>query len=343
MSIYKRGDVYWFHFRFDGQEVQKSTKQGNRQAAIKIEAAYRTKLALGEVGLDETPERRGLAIKDLLESLKTDYELRGRLSVQNANGIKRAEKDFGSIRVKNLTSTFVDEYKKRRLGDGAAPATINRVLQIIKKSYSLAVRRGDLKRTPYIQLLSEAGNTRLGFFEDHEFRKVHANLPADLKGFCLFGYLTGWRKGEIASLRWEDIEGGMVHLRGVNAKNGEARSVALVGELADLIERRRQARAVKDQSGILVASPLIFHREGLPVCEFRKAWASACKKAGVSGRLFHDLRRTAVRNFVRSGVPQSVAMRISGHKTFAMFKRYDITSENDLRDAMQRVERARAL
>ena len=127
----------------------------------------------------------------------------------------------------------------------------------------------------------------------------------------------------------------MIRLQGEHSKNREPRQVAIAGELSALIEqRRKQARIV---NGVL--SRFVFHRDsGEPVQEIRKAWASACKKAGVA-RLFHDLRRTAGRNMVRSGVPQSVAMKISGHKTASMFRRYDIANEDDLRQAMQAVER----
>src|ERR1039458_7364647 len=85
----------------------------------------------------------------------------------------------------------------------------------------------------------------------------------------------------------------------------------------------------------------IFHRDGAPVGEFRKSWKAACKKAGVSGRLFHDLRRSAVRNMTQAGVPQAVAMKISGHKTACMFQRYNIVATDDLRTALERTERYR--
>ena len=89
-------------------------------------------------------------------------------------------------------------------------------------------------------------------------------------------------------------------------------------------------------------SDLVFHRNGKVISSFKRSWDTASKAAGVPGRLFHDLRRTAVRDLVRSGVPQSLAMRITGHKTASVFTRYDITSDTDRRDAMRKLEAYRA-
>jgi integrase len=162
-------------------------------------------------------------------------------------------------------------------------------------------------------------------------------LPVYLQDFARFGYLTGWRKGEIASLRWQDVEGDIIRLRAENSKNGEGRSVTLNGELEELIKRRRVARQVKTKTGALLAE-LVFHHDGQPIVDLRKAWATACKMANVQGKLFHDLRRTAVRNMVRAGVPEKVAMSFSGHKTRSMFDRYNITNERDQREAMQKTQ-----
>jgi len=159
------------------------------------------------------------------------------------------------------------------------------------------------------------------------------------------------------------VEGDLVRLRGENSKNGEARTVTLSGDLADLIERRKAQRRVETKTGVLL-SDYVFHQKGEPVGDFRKAWATGCVAAGLGqfvcdrcnqrigghtceacksearyvGRIFHDFRRTAVRNMVRAGVPERVAMTISGHKTRSIFDRYNIVNEADLREAMQRTQ-----
>jgi integrase len=105
--------------------------------------------------------------------------------------------------------------------------------------------------------------------------------------------------------------------------------IALTGELWELIERQWRTRGV---------IPWIFHRHGLPIGDLRKAWRTACRKAGVPGRLFHDLRRTAARNMRRARVPERVIMDIIGHETTAMFVRYNIVDESDSREAMARTQ-----
>ena len=115
-----------------------------------------------------------------------------------------------------------------------------------------------------------------------------------------------------------------------DAKTGHGRVLSLVGDLRLIIERRLKARRLD--------CPLVFHRYGKPVGEYRKRWKKACKAAGVAGRIPYDLRRTAVRNMIRAGVDQAVAMKISGHRTDAVFRRYNIVSDEDIRDAMVKTE-----
>ena len=329
MAVYKRGNVYWYHFTFAGRRVQASTKVRNRNDALEIERCVRTDMAKGLVGLEQRP-KQSPSVSELFDALERDFRTRGKWSVRQESNFRGLRAAFsGGLKASGLTAADVDRFIARKQKQGRAAGTINRVTLLLGQAYRLA----NLE-PPKITHLSEAGNERKGFFEADEFRRVYQNLPEGLRDFALFAFITGWRKSEIASLTWADVEDNLIRLRGEHSKNREARSVAIAGQLFDLIARRREARLV----GGTTLSQFVFHRSGSSVQEFRKAWASACKKAGVD-RLFHDLRRSAVRNMIRSGVPQSIAMKISGHKTASMFRRYDIASEDDLRAAMQSVDR----
>ena len=128
--------------------------------------------------------------------------------------------------------------------------------------------------------------------------------------------------------------------------------MALVGDLAQIIERRWQARTITLKSGATLISGLVFHRgegsgkhqgEAAPVMDFDKAFATACQAAGLvygrkGGSTFHDFRRTAARNLRSAGVPENIAMQITGHRTRSMFDRYAITNEADVADAMAAVQ-----
>jgi integrase len=175
-------------------------------------------------------------------------------------------------------------------------------------------------------------NARQGFFEQEEFEAMVEHLPTYLKDFVRFAYLSGWRKGEISQLQWADVDrkAHVIRLRPDTSKTQEGRVLVLDEELWNLLERRWQEQA---------SVPWVFHRKGAQIGDFKKAWRTACRKGGVPGKLFHDLRRTAVRNMVRAGVPERVAMAVSGHKTRSIFDRYNIVNEQDLREAMVRTRR----
>ncbi len=335
-----RGKTWWMQFYVDGRQHRESTKAADRERAEKVLRARLKEVHAHE--LDPTrsfvsQHDRRRTVADLMDALKTDFEIRGMDSRQNLSNIKRVREDFGHYRATALTAEAIDKYIASRLRPTdaltmpSAASSINRVTQLLGQAYKLAALPG-----PRIRKLSEIGNERQGFFSEQEIRKVVANLRAELADFTLFGWLTGMRKSDIASLAWEDVDGDVIRLRAENAKNGEARMIPLEGELAELIARRQAARPVKVNGTAMLCS-LIFHRKGQPIGDFRKAWAMASKKAGIR-RLFHDLRRSACRNMVQAGVAQSIAMKISGHKTDSMFRRYAIVAESDLRTALRRTQ-----
>lgn len=132
-------------------------------------------------------------------------------------------------------------------------------------------------------------------------------------------------------------------LRTEHSKNKEPRLLPLAGGLAEIIARRWQARTIEDPDGSTRLAEFVFHcGNGAPVGDFRHAWAAACKKAGMPGLLFHDLRRSAVRNYDRSGIRQAVAMKITDHKTLSVYQRYRIVNERDLESALSQTQAALA-
>lgn len=329
--VFKRGGIWWVAFYVDGREQRESARTDSEGTAQKY---LRKKLK--EVHAHEldpakpfvTQRERKRTVSDLMDALKADFEIRGKWNPQVRTNVEHVRTTFGNMRATALTAEEVDGYIQRRLSEGAAKASVNRVTQLLKQAYGLSELPA-----PRIRRLDESDNVRRGFFTEREVRLVMANLPSDLADFTLFAWLTGMRKGEIASLRWEDFDGECIRLRAEDAKNGTARLIPLEGELVELVERRKIARQFKAKNTVIL-SALIFHRGAQPIREFRKSWATACRLAGVR-RLFHDLRRSACRNMVSAGVAQVTAMELSGHKTDSMFRRYAIVAENDMRVALR--------
>ena len=156
-----------------------------------------------------------------------------------------------------------------------------------------------------------------------------------------FAYCTGWRvRSEILPLQWKQIDwtAGTVRLEPGTTKNDEGRmfAFAVLPELADVLRRQWEyTKALQREKGQLIGS--VFHRNGRPIKDYRGAWDKACESAKVVGRIPHDFRRTAVRNLERAGVPRSVAMKLTGHKTESVYRRYAIVSEADLSDGLRRL------
>jgi integrase len=190
--------------------------------------------------------------------------------------------------------------------------------------------QGYISVIPEIPRLSERGNERQGYFTEAEFQELYQHLPTYLGDFAYFGYLTGWRKSEIASLTWSCLDWTAMVVRLKTSKNGESRVFPIQegGVLEELLMERLA----------LENGEYVFHQgNGKPVGDISTAWRTANKRAGMD-KLFHDLRRTVVRNLIARKIPERLVMALCGHKTNHMLHRYHVVIEHDLKEVVERTE-----
>jgi len=318
--IFKRGSVYWIAYCYRGKEHRESSRSDSEAQARKL-----LKRRLGEAGTGRLvgPSEERLTFDDLSKMLLTDYEINGKRSVESVRlSLRHLREFFGLDRALDITADRVAKYVRERQKEGAANGSINRELAALKRAFTLATRAGKLGSAPYIPLLEE-NNSRRGFLDHGSFLALRDGLPAHLKDPVTFLYLSGWRVSEMRTLEWRDVDlaGRELCLRPEVSKNKDGRPLPLRGELLEIVQRAHDKQRPD--------SRFVFHDKGEPIGDFRKAWKTASKKAGLSGIIVHDLRRTAVRNMVRAGIPERIAMELSGHKTRRVFDRYNIVNDAD--------------
>jgi integrase len=355
-TVYLRGKTWWIQYFMNGQPFRESSNSNKKMVAKEL-----LKKRLGEVAEGKAPAVRldKVMFKDLSDAFLDDYKLNQRKSIKRATqSVGYLLKEFDKHRANAITTPKITAYIKKRSGEGAANATVNRELAALKRILNLAAKQTppQLERVPFIPMLKE-NNIRKGFFEHGSFVALRDALPDYLKPLVTFAYRTGWREAEITNLTWSqvDLDGGIVRLEPGTTKNDDGRTVYLDGELQIIFknqsEERKRAKKLTEY--------VFPNQNGTgQIKDFRHKWNEACRSVGLGfgyrlekeyvakwqgklppGPILHDFRRTAVRNMVRSGVPETVAMKISGHKTRSVFDRYNIVSEDDLKQAAAQQEK----
>ena len=228
---------------------------------------------------------------------------------------------------------------------GIAPATVKLELTHLHKAFRLAERAGKAVCPPFPQIAVQ--NVRTGFFERADFEAVRSHVLEAFKGPVTFACLTGWRlASEVLTLRWAqvDFSAGTVRLEPGTTKNDEGRMFPF-GALPDLAHmlRTQWEKTLSLEMTTGQSIPTVFHWndrgtiKAIHAKVFYRRWKEACRLAGVPTRIPHDFRRTAVRNLERAGVPRSVAMKLTGHKTEAVYRRYAIVCEADLTEGLKKL------
>jgi site-specific recombinase XerD len=275
---------------------------------------------------------KGPTFETMRTRIEEDYKVNGQDAKTLRYPLNRLAKQFKGWPLARFTREVILEYQRERRLAGAAAATVNMDCAILRRMLHLAGVRLEIPRL-------RTNNARPGFFEKEEFARVLEALPAHLKPLMEVAYITGWRViSELMTRQWKHVEEDLwLRLDPGEAKNDEPRRFPLIPNLKRIIHAQRvERRRLEKEKGISIPW-IFFHDDGRPIKDYDNAWRSACKVAGCPERIVHDLRRTAVRNLVRARATEGVVMRLTGHKTRAVFERYNIVSGQDLRDAGTRL------
>ena len=339
-GLYRRGEVWWMTWRTpDGKRHRASTEKQYHQEA-KIE---RDRI-MGEIAHGRPVVLPGkVTLEELGALIEADYRMRRQRSLGRMKGaLKVLQSYFGRQPAAGIFYDDTMAYREKRRKEGLAMATINYELAILRRMLRLGVKARKLTTVPVIET-PDPENARTGYFERDDFEAVAKQLPASYAAVARFSYLTGWRaRSEVLRFTWDrvDFQAGTVRLD--TSKNGEPRLFPfdVLPELADLLKARRAATdAVIRETGKRV--PWVFHdgARPIPYKKLLKAWKAACAAADVEGRILHDFRRTAARNLRRAGVDEGTIMKLVGWETRAMFDRYNIIDERDLRAGVGKLAR----
>lgn len=339
-------------FKLGNSEKWYTKVRGKRQSTgtvVKEEAKkiLQARLGRASLGLADPNDLRKVKYEGIRDALLADYangKQNGRSLVTKADGTRTVwgldhlNSFFTGRSVVDIDTKLLRQFIEQRKRDGAENGTINRNLCLLRRMIRLAAQENPSIRSPHFPLLEEP-KPRQGFIDEKQFLKLYEELKPSLRPFVVFLYTTGCRTGEAKSLRWNQVDWTerVVRVGAEQTKNDEPRTIPLDDNVVRLLEAIPQSER----------GELLF-----PVGCYRKAWITACCRAGLGtrtpgkqnggygqyeGLIPHDLRRSAVRNLRKAGVGEVVAMSVSGHKTAEVFRRYDITDDSDKREAVRLV------
>jgi integrase len=333
-EIRKVGDTWKIRYTLNGRRIQE------RAGPRKQDAVDLLKLRLGQAVEGRLhPDAARLQWADL-DAIILDEHAQHRSYAKVERHVRRhLRRHFAGERATGITYDRLLRFKRDRLAEKASPSTVRYELSLIRTGLVVAHKAGRVLNLPPLPSV-HVENTRTTFFSDENFAALVKHLPPAVAAVATFMFWAGWRRNETLTREWRHVDWheGTICLEPGETKNGKGRSIpfaVLPGLAAVLKAQRAYTDAVERRTGSVVR--WVFHREGRPVKSIRQAWRTACKKAKLIGHIPHDFRRSAVRRLEWAGISRSVAMKIVGHSSEAIYNRYSISNDADVREALTKV------
>jgi integrase len=337
-GVYLRPDSpFWMiRFRLKGCLFRESSRARSKKEALAYLRRRMAEFGLGSAGFEFGIPTLGEAAEALLSHMRA----------ANRSGYAEVRSHLRSIvahfgmetRLAEVSPERMDAFMAARRASGLRDDSVYNEMSTLRRCLRLQWKRNRLLVLPTFPMPAK-GKARQGFFTAEEVERLCGVLPPHAVNAVRFAWETGWRRGEIFGLRWEDVnlESGVIYLS--DSKNGEGRQLPF-GEsevLARIIrEQRASASAFELRRGRRVTH--VFHYKGRHLPEgLKRCWKAACRRAGLEARLFHDLRRSFIQRCEDHGIARSSAMKITGHKTEAIYARYAIAPRASISAALRRL------
>ena len=340
MAIYKRGGVYWFHFIFDGRHVQKSTKTKSKAAAREIEAAYRVKLAKGEVGIDEKLPAPNFneAMKDFLAWSKNEHATKLSTHKRYVTSSKALLRFFKDTQLDRITTDSVEQFKQRRIKQKGSrtkrhlrPATVNRELACLKILFNRLKRIVPLNPVSESKFLDE-DNEQMRVLTPEEEKTYLLAASQPLRDIAMLMVDTGMRPEEVCRIRRENVNLEHGFIFNPYGKTKAAKRKIPLSERATQILANRLEKA----KGVY-----LFRGRGVgdtPILHVNRAHTSAVERSGINPFRLYDLRHTWASRAAMAGIDLVTLAAMLGHSKLAMVTRYCHPTEQHQFEAMQKVQ-----
>jgi integrase len=365
MAIFKRGRVYWYHFLFNGEHIQESTKQGNPRVARQIEAAKRTALAKGEVGIEErktAPKFVDFA-KRFLAHVEARHENKPATVFFYSTKLNRLQKfqPISSSRIDVIDEGLIEDYVVERR-KSVGPATINRELATLRRLLRLAHEWKEIQRVPRFRLLS--GERTRDFVLSRQQEKTYLTAcPQPLHDIAVMMLESGLRIGEALGLEWENVtlepvngaRFGFLKVREGKSKNAR-RIVPLTDRASAMLMERQKENDARRGADLKTQqkskpSPYVFaNREGERYLgtSINHLHRNVCAPTLDGKRrpmfpadfVLHSLRHTMLTRLGESGVDAFTIMRIAGHSSIVVSQRYIHPTPEAVERAFERLQLA---
>jgi integrase len=336
MGLFRRGQVWWMRFSYNGKQIRRPTETTDKKLAEKIYHKVMTQIAEGKwFDIDEGSQRTFAELAAKYEA--TEFkELKSWRSV--ASYLKQLKEFFGPQTLTKITPALIDEFKQKRKAEKDKPATIVRKLNILKRMLNLAKKRWMwLKEVPTIEMERNADTKRLRYLSFEEYHKLLKNCEGWLKGIVTVAAWTGLRKGNILNLKRNQVNifARSISLEGSQMKNDEPLIIPIAAPAYEALKEAMKVAHLKSQ--------VVFCQvDGKPYTpmQVQRAFKEALKNAEIDNFRFHDLRHCFASWNRQAGVDLDTLADLMGHKDTRMTRRYAHIGPAHLASAISQLEKS---